>query len=63
MVPVWDFKNGVSVTCAADGMDDSPTRAVLCRPYTFAGETYTQLRAERETMIDAQINEANSKLG
>ncbi len=63
MVPVWDFKNGVSVTCAADGMDDSPTRAVLCRPYTFAGETYTQLRAERETMIEAQINEANAKLG
>ena len=63
MIPVWDFKNGVSVTCAADGMDDSPTRAVLCRPYTFAGETYTQLRAERETMIEAQVNEANSKLG
>ena len=63
MVPVWDFKNGVSVTCAADGMDDSPTRAVLCRPYTFAGETYTQLRAERETMIEAQIDEANAKLG
>ena len=62
MVPVWDFKNGVSVTCAADGMDDSPTRAVLCRPYTFAGETYTQVRAEWENIIDAQVNEANSKL-
>ncbi len=62
MVPVWDFKNGVSVTCAADGMDDSPTRAVLCRPYTFAGETYTQVRAEWENIIDAQVNEANAKL-
>ena len=62
MIPVWDFKNGVSVTCAADGMDDSPTRAVLCRPYTFAGETYTQLRAEWENIIDAQIAEANGKL-
>ena len=63
MVSVWDFKNGVSVTCAADGMDDSPTRAVLCRPYTFADETYTQLRAENENIINAQIDEANSKLG
>ncbi len=62
MIPVWDFKNGVSVTCAADGMDDSPTRAVLCRPYTFAGETYTQVRAEWENIIDAQVGEANSKL-
>lgn len=62
MIPVWDFKNGVSVTCAADGMDDSPTRAVLCRPYTFAGETYTQVRAEWENIIDAQVNEANAKL-
>ncbi len=63
MVSVWDFKNGVSVTCAADGMDDSPTRAVLCRPYTFADETYTQLRAEWENIIDTQIAEANAKLG
>ncbi len=63
MVSVWDFKNGVSVPCAADGMDDSPTRAVLCRPYTFAGETYAQLRAEWENIIDTQIAEANAKLG
>ncbi len=63
MTSVWDFKNGVSVTCAADGMDDSPTRAVLCRPYTFADETYTQLRAEWENIIDTQIAEANSKIG
>ncbi len=63
MASVWDFKNGVSVTCAADGMDDSPTRAVLCRPYTFADETYTQLRAENENIINTQIDEANAKLG
>lgn len=63
MVSVWDFKNGVSVTCAADGMDDSPTRAVLCRPYTFADESYTQLRGEWENIINQQIDEANAKLG
>ena len=63
MTSVWDFKNGVSVTCAADGMDDSPTRAVLCRPYTFAEESYTQLRAEWENIINTQIDEANAKAG
>ena len=61
MASVWDFKNGVSVTCAADGMDDSPTRAVLCRPYTFADETYTQVRAEWENIINTQVDEANAK--
>ncbi len=61
MIPVWDFKYGISVTCAADGMDDSPTRLISAKPYTFVDAKYTQLRAENEKTIEAQIEEANSK--
>ncbi len=68
MVPVWDFKNGMSVGCANDNMptleggDGSPTRGLLVLPYTTAGVTYTQVRATFENMVLADIEEANSKL-
>lgn len=69
MVPVWDFKNGMSVGCANDNMptleggDGSPTRGLLVLPYTTAGVTYTQVRSTFENMVLADIEEANSKLG
>ncbi|MCM1335968.1 MAG: extracellular solute-binding protein [Bacteroides sp.] len=61
LLAVWDFKYGVSVTCAQDGMDDSPTRNISARPYTFVDAKYTQLRGENEQTINSQIEEANSK--
>lgn len=63
MIPVWDFKYGVSVECAKDGMDDSPTRLISARPYTSSDNTYVQLRAENESKINSDIDAANAKLG
>lgn len=63
LVPVWDFKNGISVTCAQDGMEDSPTRGILGRPYTSPDQTYMQVRAELENSINSQIEQANSLAG
>lgn len=61
LLATWDFKYGISVTCAQDGMDDSPTRNISARPYTFVDAKYTQLRAENETTINSQIEQANAK--
>lgn len=61
LLAVWDFKYGISVDCAKDGMDDSPTRNISARPYTFVDAKYTQIRAENEQTINSQIEQANSK--
>ena len=61
LLDVWDFKYGISVDCAKDGMDDSPTRLISAKPYTFVDAKYTQLRAENEQTINSQIEQANSK--
>ncbi len=62
VTPVWDFKYGVSVECAKDGMDDSPTRLISAKPYTSADQTYVQLRAENESKINSDIEAANAKI-
>ncbi len=62
VTPVWDFKYGVSVECAKDGMDDSPTRLISAKPYTSSDNTYVQLRAENESKINSDIEAANAKI-
>lgn len=62
VTPVWDFKYGVSVECAKDSMDDSPTRLISARPYTSSDNTYVQLRAENESKINSDIEAANAKI-
>lgn len=66
LVPVWEFKCGVDVllgndNVVVDGSVGSPTRTLLWIPYSFAGETYTQTRAEWESIINGAIDEANLK--
>ena len=59
---VFDFRNGISTSCADTTSGNAPTDLVLVSPYRTTDESYTQLRAQYEGEINAAIDELNSSV-
>ena len=60
LTAVFDFRNGISTSCADTTSGNAPTDLVLVSPYRTTDESYTQLRAQYEGEINAAIDELNS---
>ena len=62
LTAVFDFRNGISTSCADTTSGNAPTDLVLVSPYRTTDESYTQLRAQYEGEINAAIDELNSSV-
>ena len=62
LTAVFDFRNGISTSCADTTSGNAPTDIVINHPYNAPENSYTQLRSEHEGEVNAAIEELNSSV-